>query len=620
MGVLEDDQRRHHQDALEEGLDRLDELLATCGRIKRVRLGRRHHLGVEGDREQREPRREVGHDARDEGAQQRAGLITRAVRRDACKLSQKIAPRVERRRRRVLLRGRVQLREAERERAELVHEPRLADAGLADQLDDLKLAHARRVDRGLQKLELLRAADDRSCCVDLRLSRADGFAHMMSRDGALLALDEQRLLLGRVDRPRAVEDVRRRQDLAGLGASRQACREVDRVAHHGVRAPACVADVAGEDVTAIHAGAERQADVGPDDVLQRAHHSLFVLPRARRRSAGEVELQRVDVDIGLEPGQPVRLARGGDRRGERVDSLEHGVRAVRRNHVVRLRELHERDRYLAVLGVAARDGEVGAQGSRDELLEARSGQVRWRKGRAGTRLEALHNAGAHALFLEPRRIYFGSGLGAEHDLARGGEIFELEDARRTRTGDEQLAVRRLREEEMALARVDAGGHAQLDVVAGNRLDRPLHIRRRPGGALGMALVVEEEEQRVPSKLEDVAAVPLGHVDQPVEAGGDPLDELLGAGLALGGQALGERREAGDVDGYEGAVERARPRRVELGAPGSDQPRHVGGHERRGPVRDLGHFHHNSMDGKQDFALKMGLGVSRAGDRTSTSRP
>ena len=157
---------------------------------------------------------------------------------------------------------------------------------------------------------------------------------------------------------------------------------------------------------------------------------------------------------------------------------------------------------------------MGAQGRRDELLEARSGQVRWRRGRAGTRLEALHNAGALALLLEPRRIYFGSGLGAEHDLARGGEILELEDARRTRTGDEQLAVRRLRRGRNGTRpsgrRRTSAARRSVELGLTDRLDRPLHVRRRPGGALGMALVVEEEEQRVPSKLEDVAAVPLGH--------------------------------------------------------------------------------------------------------------
>ena len=43
---------------------------------------------------------------------------------------------------------------------------------------------------------------------------------------------------------------------------------------------------------------------------------------------------------------------------------------------------------------------------------------------------------------------------------------------------------------------------------------------------------KKQQQRVAAELEHVAAVPLGDLDQAVEAGRDPLDELLGARLAL----------------------------------------------------------------------------------------
>ena len=54
----------------------------------------------------------------------------------------------------------------------------------------------------------------------------------------------------------------------------------------------------------------------------------------------------------------------------------------------------------------------------------------------------------------------------------------------------------------------------------------------PAARCGVPVADEEEEQRVAAELEHVAAVPLGDLDQAVEAGRDPLDELLGAGLAL----------------------------------------------------------------------------------------
>ena len=95
----------------------------------------------------------------------------------------------------------------------------------------------------------------------------------------------------------------------------------------------------------------------------------------------------------------------------------------------------------------------------------------------------------------------------------------------------------------------------------------------------MAVAGEEQEQRVAAELEHVAAVTLGDADQVVEDGRDAADELLGAGLAVDGEPLGERGEAGDVDRDERAVERARARAVGLLAPAADQARDVGGEDR-----------------------------------------
>ena len=78
--VLEDEQRRHHQHALEERLDGLEQPVAARRRVERVGLRRRQHVRVERDREQRQPRREVGHHAGDERRELRAGLLARARR------------------------------------------------------------------------------------------------------------------------------------------------------------------------------------------------------------------------------------------------------------------------------------------------------------------------------------------------------------------------------------------------------------------------------------------------------------------------------------------------------------------------------------------------------------
>src|SRR5262249_59894226 len=105
----------------------------------------------------------------------------------------------------------------------------------------------------------------------------------------------------------------------------------------------------------------------------------------------------------------------------------------------------------------------------------------------------------------------------------------------------------LGEEEEALARVDAGGHAQLNVLGRDRLDRPLHVRSGSGGTTGVAVAAEEEEQRVAAELEHVSAVALSDLDQGVEAARDSLDELLRACLALDPDPLRERPAAGEVD-------------------------------------------------------------------------
>ena len=119
---------------------------------------------------------------------------------------------------------------------------------------------------------------------------------------------------------------------------------------------------------------------------------------------------------------------------------------------------------------------------------------------------------------------------------------------------------------MAQTGVNADRHAQLDrpdgaLLSTDLLDRPLHVRRGAGGPLGVAVAEEEEEERVAAELEHVTTVPLGHGDQIVEDRRDPLHELLGAGLAVDGESLGQSGEPGDIDRDEGGVDLASARRA-----------------------------------------------------------
>ena len=86
---------------------------------------------------------------------------------------------------------------------------------------------------------------------------------------------------------------------------------------------------------------------------------------------------------------------------------------------------------------------------------------------------------------------------------------------------------------MAVAGVDAGGHAQRD--RRRRSSRPrrssiVHCMSEaaPQARSDVPVAVEEQQQRVAAELEHVAAVPLGDVDQLGEDARDARDELLGA--------------------------------------------------------------------------------------------
>ena len=207
--------------------------------------------------------------------------------------------------------------------------------------------------------------------------------------------------------------------------------------------------------------------------------------------------------------------------------------AVALEQEVRLADLHEGDSDLAVLRLAARDREVVAQGDGDEAGEVLAREVRRRVDRARALIQPAQEPRALTLLAQPLGRDGGGGLGADNDLTRAREILELEDPCRGRPGDDQLAVGAGGEEEVAEARVDAGGHAEADrpdraLRRADRLDRPLHVRRRAAGALHVPVAGEEQQQRVAAELQDVAAVALGDRDQLREDGGDARDELLGA--------------------------------------------------------------------------------------------
>ena len=186
---------------------------------------------------------------------------------------------------------------------------------------------------------------------------AERLADRVRHHGLLLPLHEQGLGFRRVDRPSAIEDLGRGENPARLRARGEPRREVHGVAHHRVGATVRIADVAGEHVPPVDPCAQGEAGAGSYHVTEGAHHALLVVARAGRRPAREVELHRADVDIGLQPREPVGLAGTPHLGGELVEPREE---VPAHDRLVRPRELEERHGHLAMLGFAARDGEVVA--------------------------------------------------------------------------------------------------------------------------------------------------------------------------------------------------------------------------------------------------------------------
>ena len=317
---------------------------------------------------------------------------------DADELPQRVPPSAVRLGLRVLLPDEVQLSKAERVRSCHGDEARLAHPRLARDLEHAELPQPGFVERLAERGDLSIAADKGHLVAGSGLSRACRRADVVRRHGPLLPLDEQRLSLARVERSRRVEDVVRREDLPVVGPGGQPRGEIDRVPHDRVGAPALRPDVAGEDEAAVDAGAERDARAPVDDLPDGAQHALRVISGARRRTRRQIQLDRADIDVGLEPRDPVGLARALDRGPDLVQALQEPLGSMLPEQLVGAGELQKRHGDMAVLGLAARHREVVAQRRRDVLVEPRAGDVGRRRDEARRRLEPTEQMSAGALF------------------------------------------------------------------------------------------------------------------------------------------------------------------------------------------------------------------------------
>ena len=90
----------------------------------------------------------------------------------------------------------------------------------------------------------------------------------------------------------------------------------------------------------------------------------------------------------------------------------------------------------------------------------------------------------------------------------------------------------------------------------------------------MLASLKEEEECISSELEEVPAVGVGDGQQFGEGGIEDRGHLLGSDHSLAGEPFGHRREAGDVDVDEGALDFPVALRVFFPTPPEHEPGEV----------------------------------------------
>ena len=167
------------------------------------------------------------------------------------------------------------------------------------------------------------------------------------------------------ERPRPLEHLSRRKDLAGLGARHDPRGRVDRVAEDRVRAAVGRAEVAREDAAAADADAHRDQARAVHHLAHEPQRLLLVVPGARRRARAQQHLDRPFRDVGDVERHLVACRSLLDRRDPLVERCGEPGRAELREQLVGSHQIEERSRDHAVLGLAALEEHVLARGDRN---------------------------------------------------------------------------------------------------------------------------------------------------------------------------------------------------------------------------------------------------------------
>ena len=204
------------------------------------------------------------------------------------------------------------------------------------------------------------------------------------------------------------------------------------------------------------------------------------------------------------------------------------------------------------------------------------------RGEGGTRLRAGRPR-------NPRAVC--SRGGADDDLAGARAVLHRDDFARRRPDHKELAARRADEEAVERARVDTDRHTQRDVAGGGLqlagyAQALAHRRRRPHCSVSVVIATKHEQEGVAAELQQSTTRVVRDGQQLGKARADRVGDLLGTDATVTRQALGHRREAGEVGEHHGAGD-GPPKIVGSRCrPVGDQARHVGWQHRR--VRKLSH--------------------------------
>ena len=131
-------------------------------------------------------------------------------------------------------------------------------------------------------------------------------------------------------------------------------------------------------------------------------------------------------------------------------------------------------------------------------------------------------------------------------------------------------------------------------------DEGTHAVRSSACTDRIVLTREQDEQRVPTELDDVAALPVADADHGVEARVEQVGQLFGTPSAHGRELLGQAREPRDVGGHERPGDQARRlvldglrstlppggARTGRSAPGSASEGRLGWHRQCDPLPSL----------------------------------